>query len=284
MEHVKVSLIKQFIRLFLLLIVTQLLWGQVMAKETVNTTNPKLDARRQAWETVARKTIFFGHQSVGNNIIDGLRMVAKQNQFQALNIIETRNGNDITGFMFAHSKVGRNKHPGSKIEDFAKIVRGGMGKRIDVALLKLCYVDIDGNTDTDELFQKYHSTLKHLQKSYPQMKFLAATVPLTTLQTGWKAWVKRILGRSPAGYRENIKRNKFNELARTAYAKRGLLFDIAKVESTLPDGSRSTYTVNNTRYLHLYSGYTSDGGHLNAVGKQRVAENLIQVLATIAQK
>ena len=281
MEHVKVSLIKQLIGLFLLLIVTQLLWGQVMAKETINTTNPELGTRRQAWESIARKRIFFGHQSVGNNIIDGLQMVAKQNQFRALNIIETRNGNDITGPMLAHSKVGRNKHPDSKIEDFAKIVRGGMGKRIDVALLKLCYVDIDGNTDTDALFQKYHSTLKHLQKSYPQVKFIAVTVPLTTLQTGWKAWVKRILGRSPAGYRENIKRNKFNELVRKAYAKSGLLFDIAKVESTLPDGSRSTYTVNNTRYYHLYSGYTQDGGHLNTVGKQSVAESLIIVLAKI---
>ena len=81
-----------------------------------------------------------------------------------------------------------------------------------------------------------------------------------------------------------MKRYEFNELIRKAYAKSGLLVDIARVESTLPDGRRSTYTVNNRTYYHLYSGYSDDRGHLNTVGKLWAAESLLNILDNIVQE
>lgn len=283
MERVRGGSIK-LKRLFLILIVTQLLWGQVMAEETLNNTIMEPSISREAWETVARKTIFFGHQSVGNNIIDGLQMVAKENQFRALNIKKTRNDNDITGPMLAHSKVGRNKQPLAKIQDFVEIVRSGVGNNISIALMKLCPADINGNTNAKELFQQYDAALRSLQKEFPSVRFLAATCPLTVLRTGWKAWIKKIFFRSRSHWLANIKRYEFNASLRKAYIESGSLFDIAKVESTLPDGSRATYMYNDTQYYYLYQGYTYDGAHLSALGKLRVAEEFIRVLANIVQK
>ena len=88
--------------LFVCFMFTQILPVQVAAMQKVTAANTTQSITPDIWESIVQKKIFFGHQSVGNNIIDGLRMVAKQHQFQALNIIETRNGNDITGPMFVH--------------------------------------------------------------------------------------------------------------------------------------------------------------------------------------
>lgn len=249
MKRITTILIKSMflVLLFVGFMFTQIFPAQVDAMQKVTVESTSQSITSDIWESIVQKKIFFGHQSVGNNIIDGLRMVAIQNRFRALNIIETRKLKDIQGSMFVHSKVGKNKQPNNKIRDFVEIIRSGIGQNLDMAFLKLCYVDIGGNTNIKELFQHYHSTLHSLQKQNPSVAFLAVTCPLTTLQTGWKAWVKRALRRSPYGYQENMKRYEFNQLVRKAYTKNGLLFDIAQVESTLPDGRRSTYLVNNTR-------------------------------------
>ena len=283
MERITVISIKSL--LFVLgFMFAQTFPAQVIAMQKVTAANGAQSITPEIWESVARKRIFFGHQSVGNNIIDGLRIVAKQNQFRALNIIETRNQNDIAGPMFAHSKVGRNKQPDSKIKDFVEIIRGGVGKNIDIAFFKLCPADINGNTNAKELFQQYDSALRSLQKEFPSVRFLAATCPLTALRAKWKTWIKKIFFRSRSHWWANIKRYEFNESLRKAYIESGSLFDIAKVESTLLDGSRATYKYNGTQYYYLYLGYTYDGAHLSALGKQGVTEELIRVLANIVQK
>lgn len=56
------------------------------------------------------------------------------------------------------------------------------------------------------------------------------------VQTGWKALVKRLLGRAPYGTVENVRREEYSRLLRQAYAGREPVFDLARVESTAPDG------------------------------------------------
>lgn len=80
---------------------------------------------------------------------------------------------------------------------------------------------------------------------------------------------------------DNIKRNELNELIRQEYAGKEPLFDIAAIESTLPDGSRAFFSDHGKVYDYLSPDYSSDGGHLNPEGRRRVAEQLLITLARL---
>jgi hypothetical protein len=50
-----------------------------------------------------------------------------------------------------------------------------------------------------------------------------------------------------------------------------LLFDIADIEAWDTSGVQHTFVYGGNTYQQLYSGFSSDGGHLNTSGSQRVA-------------
>ena len=107
-------------------------------------------------------------------------------------------------------------------------------------------------------------------------------MPLTTIQTGSKAWIKMILGKS-IGKNENVKRFKYNQLLKNEYSKTGLVFDLAYLEALKPDGNLQTFKYSGLNYLSLYSGYTNDGEHLNENGRRWVAEKLVLYLISICK-
>ncbi len=59
------------------------------------------------------------------------------------------------------------------------------------------------------------------------------------------------------------------------------IFDIAKIESTFPDGTRSSFTKDGKTYYSMVPEYTYDGGHLNETGRKKVAEQLLILLAQL---
>jgi lysophospholipase L1-like esterase len=61
------------------------------------------------------------------------------------------------------------------------------------------------------------------------------------------------------------------------------LFDLAAVESTLPDGTRSSFSAGPRRVFTLAQPYTSDGGHLNDEGSRRAAAAFVHTLAKALQ-
>lgn len=227
---------------------------------------------------VADTRVYFGHQSVGNNILDGVPAVFAAHGVQAPPIEQRRDAPDVTGGFVAHSLIGENTRPLGKLEDFAAVLRGGMGRQIDVAVLKLCYVDITPDTDVDALFVVYRSTISALEKEFPGVTFVKATVPLTT-QPGragrLKQWLKSEEGYGSAA---NATRERLNELIRAEY-RGGNLFDVAAVESTGPGGSRVSGRHDGRPYFALYDGYAADPGHLNASGAQRVAAAWLAAVA-----
>ena len=150
-------------------------------KETYNNLNNIPD---KAWEDLSKKSFYFGHQSVGYNIIDGIRDILKENPKIKLNIIETTDASAIAPGVFAHSRIGKNTQPKTKIDDFAKYINSGVGKKADTAAMKLCYVDINENADTTELFSQYEAEIAKIHKAYPNLTIVHFTAPLRTLQTG----------------------------------------------------------------------------------------------------
>jgi len=130
------------------------------------------------------------------------------------------------------------------------------------------------------LFAAYQATLAPLQARFPHTTFVHVTAPLTTLQGGPKAFVKRLLGRPPAGARENARREEYNALLRLATQGKEPLFDLALVESTAPDGRAETFAWDGRQVPALVPAYTEDGGHLLGEGRLRAARQLVSVLAS----
>jgi hypothetical protein len=107
------------------------------------------------------------------------------------------------------------------------------------------------------------------------------TTPLMRVQSGPKALLKRLLGRSPGRYGGNFARERFNDLMRQAYGGREPLFDLAAIESTRPDGRREVIRSGGRSAHALVPAYTADNAHLNELGRRRVAEELLVFLARL---
>jgi hypothetical protein len=234
-------------------------------------------------EAVARRAILFGHQSVGMNILDGVQMLAAR-EGVALQVVDVSAAPVAAPRTLAHIFVGENSSPTTKLDGFARALGAMPPDAPDIALVKFCYVDFEPGTDSAALFARYQATVADLRARHPDTRFVHVTAPLSTVQAGPKAWVKRLLGRSPYGLVENAKREDFNALLRKAYAGKEPVFDLALVESTLPDGTRSTVTLNGRTLPVLASPYTDDGGHLNEEGRLRAARELVAVLASASTR
>jgi hypothetical protein len=208
-------------------------------------------------QRVRATRVLFGHQSVGWNIVDGIGAVYSSRALAAPRFVVGAAPVSRSGF-FAHDGIGSNGAPATKIRDFAARLRGGAAARVDVAFMKLCYVDITAGTDVKAVFTQYSRTVRALRTSFPRLVLLHLTVPLTT--------------GSPS---DNAARGRYNALLRQAYGASGRLVDIAAAESVSPTGARVTVAYRGARYQAMYAGYTSDGGHLNALGSRRVAAALL---------
>lgn len=238
---------------------------------------------RQELEAVARRAILFGHQSVGMNLLDGLQKLAAR-EGVSLRVVDVSAAPAAAPSTISHLFVDENGDPLGKLQSFARAMGVLPTSSPDIALVKFCYVDFRPDTDAGALFARYQATVSDLLARHPSTRFVHVTAPLSTVQSGPKAWAKRLLGKTPYGLAENARREDFNALLRQAYAGREPLFDLALVESTLPDGSRTTVSWNGRSLPILAAPYTDDGGHLNEEGRLRAARELVAVLAAVPSR
>jgi hypothetical protein len=229
---------------------------------------------------VAAKRIYFGHQSVGTNILDGLQDLATD-EGVPLRITKAESPSTFDGPAIVHAFVGENTKPVSKIEAFERAMESGWAEPADVAFFKFCYVDIDAATDIRALFDRYVAMHAQVAARHPEVSLVHVTVPLTVTQAGLKGWVKKLMGRVVWGERENQKRHEFNELLRARFTGKEPIFDLARAESTFVDGNESRFELDGRAWPSLVPAYTDDGEHLNAAGRKQVARALVETLASI---
>lgn len=242
------------------------------------------EVNTESWQKLSQRKVFFGHQSVGLNIFEGIEDLMRVNSRIKLNIIESIKPCDFVTPVFSHYPIGMNTNPKSKCDVFSAFMNSGLGDKLDVAFFKFCYVDIGPHTNVQELFDAYRKTMTSMRGKYPRMTFVHVTVPLTSIQTGPKAMLKTILGRPLVGHEDNIKREEYNTMLRKEYEGKEPVFDLALIESILPDGSRSFVERNGKHYPCLAPQYTNDGGHLNETGRKHVAEQFLIFLAKLQEQ
>jgi hypothetical protein len=243
------------------------------------------DVPKVYWAELADKKIFFGHQSVGYNFIDGIKDIINERDYIKLNVIETCEPAAFNQPVFAHAQVGMNTKPFSKIKSFEQIVDSGVGNKVDIAFFKFCYVDITRDSDPKKICDAYRAALKELKDRYPAAIFLHVTVPIRSvpkgLKRGLKQSVKSIIGK-PGFLEDNSMRESYNELLRNAYSGKAALFDLARVESVNSGGCRCHVLKGARKVFVTAPEYTEDGGHLNSLGRKEAAEQLLITLAEIA--
>lgn len=228
--------------------------------------------------TASTARVFFGHQSVGMNVLEGLPALYADHGMPAPRIEQGRRPLTTPGGFVEHDYLGVNEQPLGKIQDFDQALRSGLAEHIDIAMMKLCYIDFRTDTDVDALFAAYRDTVEALERDFPDITVVKATVPLMTDRRGLSQLKARLSGNDRFGPAENVARERFNTLVRERYAG-DHLFDVAAAESTAPDGSRSGGRHDGQDYFALYDGYASDPGHLNAQGAKVAAGTWVRVVA-----
>ena len=147
-------------------------------------------------------------------------------------------------------------------------------------------MDITRGVDPNAILDSYCDAVETLKTRFPDVCFMHVTVPLCappqTAKGILKTNVKRVLGRSTV-LDDNRVRARYNELLRERYSDKEPLFDLARYEALGPDGLEHYGLWKGQQVPILVESYTDDGGHLNAVGRRHVAEQLLIELLEVAQ-
>jgi len=236
------------------------------------------DALAADFERVGAARVYFGHQSVGANVLSGLADLQKQLDRPVIRVAELGDLGTAEGQgVMLQTAIGKNGQPDAKCEDFRQVMRQLQG-RVDVALFKFCYIDFDDQSDAAAIFDTYARTMDEMKRLYPEVVFIHVTSPLRSIERGPGVWARELLGKRNRAKHANAARGEFNRMLRERYAA-DPIFDLAAVMSTYPDGQRETFTLDGRTYESLVPAYTNDGGHLNAVGATYGAAGFVESIA-----
>jgi hypothetical protein len=229
---------------------------------------------------IASARIFFGHRSVGRNVLEGLGALAAEAGVP-LNIVEVTGVPPDDGAGLFHANIGQNGDPASKCDAFERLVIDG-APQYDIAALKFCYADLRTTTplSAEALLARYAASIDNVRAARPDIQLMHVTIPLKARPEGAKARLKRAFRMTVAEDADNVLRESFNRALRGRYAD-APIFDLATVESTRPDGSRSGFIHDGEFIPALEPAYTYDGGHLNTEGQRRAAIELVRTLAAV---
>jgi hypothetical protein len=237
----------------------------------------------QDLQRISQARILLGHQSVGRNILAGLDQLASDAGIP-VRVIEVNGAppDDAPGLF--HSNVGQNRDPDSKCEVFGQLLTGFDQPKYDVAAMKFCYVDLGRDTPTEvgAMLDRYQRLVDDLRTQRPDVQLMHITMPLKSDMPGRKTTVKRMLGMSMPNDADNVLRNAFNDQLRERYAGEPI-FDLAAVESTLPNGTRSGFKHDSKLIFTLAAEYTNDGGHLVGASQRLAAAAFVRALAQTLQ-
>jgi hypothetical protein len=230
---------------------------------------------RAEWDAAATRSVFFGHQSVGENMLDGLRRIGESEHWPALRVVELTGQEPVEGPMLAHAKIGKNGDPLSKVKGFQQAIDAGIGRRVDIAVMKYCFWDIRRETDIEAVFGDYRQTMDDLTRRYPTVVFVHATVPLVAADVDWRARMRRLIGMATPTDADNAVREQLNRKIRETYGTSQIVLDIARAESG------SSTAVNPPQLAEEFS---SDGAHLNDAGRRQVGSAMVKALAAASAR
>jgi hypothetical protein len=196
--------------------------------------------------------VFFGHQSVGANILSG----ATDLGFRSRSVARA---SDLAGPGWGEAEIAENHLPLKKVASFDALVVGqDLGARADVVGMKLCWVDFYEPEKTAGLTEAYAAEMDRIRAKYPETGIFHVTPPLATKEP-----------------KENADRVAFGKWLVATYGARDVVLDLQAVESTAPDGRACEVGG----VPALCPAYAEDDGHLNREGSSRAARAFVVAIA-----
>lgn len=234
-----------------------------------------------AWQSLARRHIFFGHRSVGRNLVEGLERLLASQDSPAL-VIHRRKAPGASGSPGLYElDIGSNRIPATKDLAFANILASGFGDIPGaIAMQKYCYVDVGPKTDPVRLFDQYAAHVARCRKRHPGLTWVHFTIPLQTVPGGVYETIGNWVG-APTHASLNASRERFNDLMRSRYGATEPVFDIAAMQSTRADGGQVLRRYRGSLVRTMAPEWTDDGGHLNEAGREWVAAPFLTFLASL---
>ena len=244
-----------------------------------NGTASRLGASR--WWVIAERTVYFGHQAIGSDVVAGVEGVAQEFALP-LRVIKTREPATVTGPAFVHFLAGQSRDFASKNAAVLRLLESPTRARRPVVLLQYCYGDVSSHADTATMFEAYRDTVDTIQFEHPDVTIVHSTIPLMTVESAFMSGAKQFLGRSTR--REGaIARHRYNELVRAEFTDSEPIFDLAKLEATRPDGTLAGFAAEGRMIETLAPDNTDDGSHLNARCQRAAGEALLDVLSNVIE-
>jgi len=78
-------------------------------------------------QRLARVKVFFGHKSVGDNILQGVRDLGADNANLSLKVVNSTDPAAVNGPALVEASLGENRNPESKNKAFAAALDKGLG-------------------------------------------------------------------------------------------------------------------------------------------------------------
>jgi hypothetical protein len=133
------------------------------------------------------------------------------------------------------------------------------------------------------MFEAYRDTVDTIQFEHRDVTVVHATIPLTTVEGALKSGAMQFFGR-PTRREAAVTRQRYNELVRAEFKGTQPIFDLAKVESTQPDGMVAGFTASGGMIETLAPENTGDGCHLSASAQRTVARAFLDILAQVIEE
>jgi hypothetical protein len=211
-------------------------------------------------EKVAQLKIFFSHASVGANILQGLKDLntASATKYPLAQVAVKGIPPSTTAKGVLYEYPRGNPNWAEKVTSFKSYIDNGwQSPTVQIVLNKFCYIDQSANLQT------YIDSMVALEAKYPTTVFVYWTMPLMT-----------------SGDTDAVLRSQFNQGLRNWLSTQNnkVLFDIADIEAWSPDVKMQSFTNKDVIHQKLYTGYSSDGGHLNEAGMNRMASAFYSLL------
>jgi hypothetical protein len=152
-------MLKKITKSFFILIIVALLGG---CKERMDIKSDEIERdmaiiRDEGIKALDSKKVFFGHASVGYNVIEGIENIkANSDRFKLITVQELKENVVADKPGIYHAKNGKNSFPKTKVEAFRTFLEENKrGSQFDIAFFKFCYVDIHKESNVQEIFDYY---------------------------------------------------------------------------------------------------------------------------------
>jgi len=227
--------------------------------------------------TVAGKGLWFGHQSVGLNLLSGTQRLLDRNWGEEPVILATSDPARMGPGVLAEVGLGENYFPVGKIDAFQAAMGSGapvqVGDKVDVAMMKFCFVDFYDSAgywatgSVAALFARYQAAVAAVRAAHPGLTVVHFTVPLVHVDE--------------YPYPGNDRREAFSALVRSTYGGGEPVFDLARLESTRADGVTRCTDASQVPALCPEWARPGDDGHLGVAGQDMASHALVYFLAAL---